>query len=388
MQHLSINELSLIAQMFNERDRSCILNIPLSLSSCSDTWCWKFESKCHYSVKSAYRFLVDGFQHREGSEIWKRFWKAKVPPKVLNFCWRALVNVVPCLSSLQSKRVPVDPSCPLCHVAPENVLHILIQCPFARSCWLSSPLGWPAPSASSLNEWFSLAFSSASVENASLMLMILWALWQNRNNVVWKGQGQTASGVFFMALNFLQQWKAARVVSSVSTIVDPARPIWSPPPHGWIKANIDASLTLQRGSVGFGCVIRKDDGSFVAARAGSFYSQMDAKCAEAIAFREALSWIKECGWDRVLFELDAQGRSPQPPSQILSLSILSLPNPKTLKSVPLLPNLPLLKAHLFSSQSSTPSSPVNSWHKVVPVQSSIPLWHKAIPVQPSISSTI
>ncbi|XP_043813395.1 uncharacterized protein LOC122723814 [Manihot esculenta] len=280
--------------MFNERDRSCILNIPLSLSSCSDTWCWKFEPKGHYSVKSAYRFLVDGFRHREGSEIWKRFWKAKVPPKVLNFCWRALVNVVPCLSSLQSKRVPVDPSCPLCHVAPENVLHIMIQCPFARSCWLSSPLGWPTPFASSLNEWFSLAFSSASVENASLMLMSLWALWQNRNNVVWKGQGQTASGVFFMALNFLQQWKAARVVSSVSTIVDPARPIWSPPPHGWIKANIDASLNLQRGSVGFGCVIRKDDESFVAARAGSFYSQMDAKCAKAIAFREALSWIKEC----------------------------------------------------------------------------------------------
>ncbi|KAG8642931.1 hypothetical protein MANES_12G143650v8 [Manihot esculenta] len=127
------------------------------------------------------------------------------------------------------------------------------------------------------------------------MLMILWALWQNRNNVVWKGQGQTASGVFFMALNFLQQWKAARVVSSVSTTVDPARPVWSPPPHDWIKTNIDASLSLQRGSVGFGSVIRKDDGSFVAAKTGSFYSQMDAKCAEIIGFREALSWIKECG---------------------------------------------------------------------------------------------
>ncbi|XP_043810323.1 uncharacterized protein LOC122723137 [Manihot esculenta] len=246
------------------------------------------------------------FNIGKGARYGKGSGKLKFPPKVLNFCWRALVNVVPCLSSLQSKRVPVDPSCPLCHVAPENVLHILIQCPFARSCWLSSPLGWPAPSTSSLNEWFSLAFSSASVENASLMLMILWALWQNRNNVIWKGQGQTASGVFFMALNFLQQWKAARVMSSVSTIVDPARPIWSPPPHGWIKANIDASLSLQRGSVGFGCVIRKDDGSFVAARAGSFYSQMDAKCAETMAFREALSWIKACGWDRVLFELDAQ----------------------------------------------------------------------------------
>ncbi|XP_021616621.1 uncharacterized protein LOC110617931 [Manihot esculenta] len=168
----------------------------------------------------------------------------------------------------------------------ENVLYILIQYPFVRRCWLSSPLGWHAPSASSLNEWFYLAFSSASVENASLMLMILWALWQNRNNVVWKGHGQTASGVFFMTLNFLQQWKEARVNSSVSTIVDSASPVWSPPPQGWIKANIDASLNLH-----YTMMMEV----FMAAKVGSFYSQMDAKCAETMAFREVLSWIKECG---------------------------------------------------------------------------------------------
>ncbi|XP_043816612.1 uncharacterized protein LOC122724816 [Manihot esculenta] len=200
---------SLIAQLFNDRDRSCILNIPLSLSSHPDAWCWKFASKSHYSVKNAYRFLVAGFRHREGSEIWSRFWKTKVPPKVLNFCWRALVNVVPCLSLLQSRRVPVDSMCPLCHEALETILHILVQCPFARSCWLSSPLSWPAFSAVSLREWFSLAFLTASAENASLILMISWALWHNRNNVVWKAQGRTASGVFFMALNFLQQWRGA-----------------------------------------------------------------------------------------------------------------------------------------------------------------------------------
>ncbi|KAG8636180.1 hypothetical protein MANES_16G107751v8 [Manihot esculenta] len=254
---------SLIAQLFNDRDISCILNIPLSLSSHPDAWCWKFASKGHYYVNSAYRFLVAGFRHREGSEIWSRFWKTKVPPKVLNFCWRALVNVVPCLSLLQSKRVPVDSMCPLCHEAPETVLHILIQCPFARSCWLSSPLGWPAFSAASLREWFSLAFLTVSAENASFILMICWALWHNRNNVVWKAQGRTASGF--------------------------------PPPQGWIKVNIDASLNLQRSSLGFGCVVRYANGRFMA-----------AKCAETMAFREALSWIKECGWDRVFFESDAQ----------------------------------------------------------------------------------
>ncbi|XP_043812372.1 uncharacterized protein LOC122723637 [Manihot esculenta] len=136
-------------------------------------------------------------------------------------------------------------------------------------CWLSLPFGWPAFSAASLREWFSLAFITASTENASLILMIYWALWHNRNNVVWKAQGRTASG-------------------------------------GWIKVNIDASLNSQRSSLGFGCVVRDANGRFMVAKAGCFYSQMEVKCAETIAFREALSWIKECGCDRVLFESDAQ----------------------------------------------------------------------------------
>ncbi|XP_043817796.1 uncharacterized protein LOC110626663 [Manihot esculenta] len=240
---------SLIAQLFNDRDRSCILNIPLSLSSHPDVWCWKFASKGHYSVKSAYRFLVAGFRYREGSEIWSRIWKTKVPPKVLNFCWRALVN-----------------------------------CPFARSCWLSSPLGWPAFSAASLREWFSLAFLTASAENASLILMICWALWHNRNN----------------------QWRGACSDSTSYTNVVSALTVWSPPPQGWIKVNIDASLNSQRSSLGFGCVVRNANDRFIAAKAGCFCSQMEVKCAEAVAFREALSWIKECGWDQVLFESDAQ----------------------------------------------------------------------------------
>ncbi|XP_021603788.1 uncharacterized protein LOC110608804 [Manihot esculenta] len=107
----------------------------------------------------------------------------------------------------KSRRVPIDSMCPLCHETPETVLHILVQCPFARSCWLSLPLGWPAFSAASLREWFSLAFLTASAENASLILMICWALWHNRNNVIWKAQSRTGNGAFFMALNFLQQWR-------------------------------------------------------------------------------------------------------------------------------------------------------------------------------------
>ena len=94
--------------------------------------------------------------------------------------------------------------------------------------------------------------------------------------------------------------------STSCTNVVSALTVWSPPPQGWIKVNIDASLNSQRSSLGFGCVVRDANGRFIAAKAGCFCSQMEVKCAEAVAFREALSWIKECGWDRVLFESDAQ----------------------------------------------------------------------------------
>ncbi|XP_021593121.1 uncharacterized protein LOC110600563 [Manihot esculenta] len=174
----------------------------------------------------------------------------------------------------KSRRVPVDSMCPLCHEAPETVLHILVQCPFARSCWLSSLLGWPAFSAASLREWFSLAFLTASAENASLILMISM-------------EGDCSDST-----------SCTNVVSALT--------VWSPPPQGWIKVNIDASLNSQRNSIGFGCVVRDANGRFMAAKTGCFCSQMEVKCAEAMAFREALSWIKEYGWDQVLFESDTQ----------------------------------------------------------------------------------
>ncbi|KAG8642546.1 hypothetical protein MANES_12G097720v8 [Manihot esculenta] len=105
--------------------------------------------------------------------------------------------------------------------------------------------------------------------------MICWTLWHNKNNVVWKAQGRTTSGVFFMALKFLQQWRGACSDSISCTNVMSALIVWSPPPQGWIKVNINASLNSQRSSLGFGCVVRDANGRFMAAKAGCFCSQME-----------------------------------------------------------------------------------------------------------------
>ncbi|KAL8101648.1 hypothetical protein AgCh_033517 [Apium graveolens] len=54
---------------------------------------WNLEESGNYSVKSAYRLLQvqKGLWRTEYNDnLWKRIWRIKAPPKVLNLVWRAL----------------------------------------------------------------------------------------------------------------------------------------------------------------------------------------------------------------------------------------------------------------------------------------------------------
>ncbi|KAJ0983117.1 hypothetical protein J5N97_011372 [Dioscorea zingiberensis] len=78
------------------------------------------------------------------------------------------------------------------------------------------------------------------------------------------------------------------------------------PQQGFIKCNVDAAVFKDRGQIGFGCVLRDENGSFIAARNGLLVAAGDPVLAEALSCREALSWIKELGLLNVCMESDCQ----------------------------------------------------------------------------------
>ncbi|XP_019171230.1 PREDICTED: uncharacterized protein LOC109166807 [Ipomoea nil] len=82
--------------------------------------------------------------------------------------------------------------------------------------------------------------------------------------------------------------------------------IWSPPPEGKLKCNVDAALLED--NVGFGAVIRNHDGIFVAAYAGHLQCVRDPYIAETVAVKEALTWIKNRSMASVIFESDSMPR--------------------------------------------------------------------------------
>lgn len=77
------------------------------------------------------------------------------------------------------------------------------------------------------------------------------------------------------------------------------------PISGMLKCNIDASIISRERKAGIGCVLRNHLGEFIAAGQNVFLGLEDPSLAEAMAVREALSWVKNLSLCNVLFESDA-----------------------------------------------------------------------------------
>ncbi|KAL0444053.1 UNVERIFIED_CONTAM: hypothetical protein Slati_2128000 [Sesamum latifolium] len=68
---------------------------------------------------------------------WKFIWKAKVPPKIRMFVWRACRDSLPTVANLARRGVKVGGACPRCGLENEDVLHCLRMC-FIVSCAVTS----------------------------------------------------------------------------------------------------------------------------------------------------------------------------------------------------------------------------------------------------------
>lgn len=299
-------DLDVIADIFNSRDKDLILQIPLSNRRESDVWYWLHDPCGAYSVRSCYKYLT----HKDtnsSSRIWKSLWKLEVPGKVRNFLWRAATNVLSTAENLVQRRVDIMPTCSLCHACSETVTHALLECGFAKSCWMSSAVG-SLGHYSSFLEWLESIFSTYSRENCQLAAMICWRIWIQRNDRLWNQRSSSVLQVLNYAGRFLFQWQSARkqlFLADVNVVNGNHGAVcWEKPCFGWLKCNVDAAIFKAQGKFSVGCVIRNSGGEFVTARCECFPGIFDSREAEALGIREALSWVKRLQLPNVIIEMD------------------------------------------------------------------------------------
>jgi ribonuclease HI len=144
-------------------------------------------------------------------------------------------------------------------------------------------------------------------DDAGKVAVLLWILWQNRNNSVWNQDKEHGQHLGYKALLTWHEWKAVQCVyNSGMQQVQQQQLSWQPPPSGKYKCNIDVGVHKDARKTSAGWCVRDHRGYFVLG--GS--SWIDGRCSsnegEALALLEAMKELQQRGFNNFIFETDAQ----------------------------------------------------------------------------------
>ena len=163
-----------------------------------------------------------------------------------------------------------------------------------------------ANTSESLVEWFFKLINTQNKEVIGKISAVLWAIWIQCNNRHWNGSHESAARTVYLALEFLFDWisiqESAKTVSQV--IPFPVQQHWQRPLPGFVKCNIDAAVFREEDKSSWGIVVRDLQGLFLHAVSRVVNDLFQVRELETLGLWEALSWIKQLGFERVIFETD------------------------------------------------------------------------------------
>ncbi|XP_073313582.1 uncharacterized protein [Primulina huaijiensis] len=161
--------------------------------------------------------------------------------------------------------------------------------------------------AESFTQWLFKIIQDLSGADLRKFVTILWAIWKQRNSALWTNHLDTPIRMVVTAVSFLYDCislaKSNKEIHDASTRKQYGS--WTPPPSGTVKCNIDAAFFDDIKSAGISMVVRNEEGRFLMARTNLIKGLCCVREGEAIGLLEALSWIRNSNYPKVLFEVDA-----------------------------------------------------------------------------------
>nr|GMD87065.1 uncharacterized protein LOC109159918 [Ipomoea batatas] len=190
----------------------------------------------------------------------------------------------------------------------ETTIHVFADCSFATQVWLAYGMVWGCSSSVDLLAWLKVRFDSLTKSELTHFITICWGIWNARNQKVWNMIDTSPQLVVKKSLAFLKTWKSVRQPPPIPILhassFNSERKQWLKHVYGIPKLNIDASVHCAADHIGMGWVLRDHDGFFVAAQVITTPGPTLPREAEALAVREALSWLKNNHLDNIIVETD------------------------------------------------------------------------------------
>jgi ribonuclease HI len=303
-----------IMQMFSIDAAKEILEVPLLDLVEEDGLVWKEENSGKYTVRTGYRLLM-----RQKKEIhswnatadWNSVWRIKAPPRAKHLLWRICRDCLPTRTRLRQHYVPCPSICQLCLNEDEDVWHVLFDCIESRQCWTTAGLqAVVEPRTQNFNDAATLIHDICSHEDkdvAGRCAVMIWTLWNNRNNWLWNNQKMSASNLGMQAFQLWNEWFIANDFHQENMNNQALQQqVWQQPIYGWLKCNVDAGFNHQRRATNRGWCIRNHAGSFISAGTAWDYGHYSILEAEALALLEGMQAATSQNLETVIFECDSQ----------------------------------------------------------------------------------
>ncbi|XP_026417229.1 uncharacterized protein LOC113312708 [Papaver somniferum] len=267
--------ISLPSDLFDSDIVNLILHIPIHMNH-KDKLVWLLEKNGKFSVKSCYRKMYEelnliqlvGDRMRK---IYNNMWKLPTLPRIRQFLWKAISDLLATKEALGPGIVGSD-----------------------DSYWICS--------------WFDSLFNGTISEFEIVKRdIIAWSIWTERCDKVFQ-QSNSSLEKIIQRCNMLIEEHAARniIMPSPSHRVNRQNVHWIPPSIDSLTINCDDSFDSTNISGGIGLIIRNFAGTHQATRCIHSRGIRSAKQAECMGLWEAVQWVKELRMEKVHFKMDAK----------------------------------------------------------------------------------
>ncbi|GAU28887.1 hypothetical protein TSUD_293390 [Trifolium subterraneum] len=253
-----------VRNLFSRDVAEKILETPLVSSVREDKVVWDEERNECYSVKSGYklamRYLIGSDKYHVMGN-WNGIWKAQAPHEA-RYYFGAYVEDV--------SRLVLD-----CWNDEWNVLSIV------------------------LNE---------SSDTVGRVAMLLWCIWQNRNDKLWNDNVQMPRQIGRHAFDAWNDWYSVHKLQSnnVSRTTEADVVRWEKSSLDWVKCNVDVAFVSGSGRTSMGLCFRDNSGHFMSGMTQWQQTVISFVEGEAWALLLAMEEARHRGLNRVQFESDSK----------------------------------------------------------------------------------
>ena len=257
-----------LASCFLPLEADMVRKIQVYADGEEDILIWPLTADGDYSVRSAYRMLVDNenqllpsssASNGDGS-VWKKIWKVRVPHKIRHFLWGSIKDSLPTKQNLVARHILVGNVCDGCGDHSKSVMYALWLCDQVRSVWMTD-LGFlflVQAKCRTLLELLEVLFSHGSCYHVALFATVAWCLWQFRNRLRESQSVWPLHELGERAQDLVDEfWEVNPQVQSAPVRRSQVR--WSPPPQDHYKVNFDVTF-CRTGLASVGVVVRDCDG--------------------------------------------------------------------------------------------------------------------------------